>query len=469
MDLWKLARHNTVKIWITRGYTKLKKAKKKPFVKLIQQKAAWLLAELRNPKSGWQTAGLIALASMAYMYRAKEYILKPQLFAEDGVLWLAEGYTKSIIAIFQPVNGFLHSPERLFGFIVARVNLEYAPIIFVVTAWLLFVLTCYYLLSSRTKILTNNFERLFMVGCLGLIANVDEIFFNFSNAVFLMGVIGVLIMIASKHRNRVVDVLEKVFFFLSCFTLPFAWFYLPIAVYERVRYKNKGLFYLYTSLLGTLVQIVVYISSGVERSPVTLASMYSKYLVLQIYNQLLVPALRFTRIDFPILEFNTVPYAIPFVFLAVASLLIATAFVLRRSNKQVWYLLFFLAAMTFASFKSPTVQVEYAVDALKHMAIVDGASRYFIYGILAVNIVVVKTAYMSFVPKARYLFMVVFLGFGFLTSLQYGTFFVQKEFTDYTQIYTSRVREFQDKKVQNVVIPVNPYPWRMYLTQRSGN
>lgn len=406
---------------------------------------------------------LVGIASAAYLYRAKAYILVPQLFAEDGVLWLAQGHNKSIFAIFEPVNGFLHTPERLFGFVVSRTSLEYAPIIFALAAWGFFILTCYYLLSSRTKILTQNYERFFMVGCLALFANIYELFFNFSNSIFLMGVAGVMIMFAKKNTNRYLDILEKVFFFLSCFTLPFAWFYLPIALFERIKYKNKGLFYLYVSLLGAAVQIVIYVTSGVNRSPVTLTSMFSKYLVLEIYNQVLIPAVRFTRIDFPILEFSTIPYIRPFVFLAVGSLVFATIIVLRKSNKQVWYLLFFLAAMTFASFKSPTVNVDYAVDAIKHMAIVQGASRYFVYGILAVSLVLVKSAYHSFVPKARYIFMTLFLAFGLLTSLQYKTFFIDKGFVDYRQQYNSGIQTFQSKNADRVVIPVNPYPWRMTL------
>lgn len=434
-------------------------------MKKIYDYSAIIATNLRNPKSPWQTFALVVLAAVAYLYRAKEYLFVPQLFAEDGVLWLAEGHNKDFLAIFAPVNGFMHVPERLFGFAAARLPLQWAPLIFVVTAWGLFILVTYYLLSARTKILRNNFERIFMVGCLALIANVREIFFNYSNSVFLMGIVGVLILIAQTPKNRVAMVAERTFFLLSCFTLPFAWFYLPIALVERFKYKRKGWFFLVTSSVATITQIIVYVTSGVDRSPVTLVSLYSKYLVLEIYNQLLVPAVRFARIDFPILEYNTLPYVQQFVYLSVATLIIAAIYVLIKNNKQVWYLLFFLGAMTFASFKSPTVNVEFAVDAIKHMAIVQGASRYFVYGIIAANLIIVKTAYSVLVPKARYAFMLVLLAFGLVTSLQYQTFFIHKDFTDYQHLYRTGIQKFESGEVDWVNIPVNPYPWNMTLSR----
>ncbi len=433
---------------------------------IMEKVRSWFstaIIKLRDPKSPWQTLALVTFAALAYAYRAKPYLRLPQLFAEDGVLWLAEGFNKSFFAIFEQVNGFLHVPERLFGFVVARLPLQWAPLIFVLTAWGLFILLAYYLISTRTKIFKTNFERIFIIGCLALIGNIHELFFNYSNSVFLMGVIGALILIADTHKNKVIMVLERIFFLLTCFTLPFAWFYLPIVLVEWFKYKRKSWFFLVASAAGSIAQLIAYISSGVDRSPVTVMSLFSKYIVLEIYNQLLVPAIRFTRIDIPILDYNTIPYIQLFVYISVITLAVATIYVALKSKKQVWYLLFFLAAMTFASLKSPTVNVEFAVDAIKHMAIVEGASRYFIYGIVGVSVVIVRTAYLILVPRVRYVCMLIFLAFGLATSLQYQTFFVNKQFTDFTLLYRTRIEQFESGQIDWVNIPVNPAPWNMTL------
>jgi len=422
-----------------------------------------VVKSLKYPLSSWQTAALTTVTAVAYLVRAHGYLFKPQLFAEDGVLWLAEGHNKNVTALFQPVNGFFHFPERLFGYIVARLPLQFAPFIFVMTAWLLFILLTYYLLSSRTKIFANNYERLFMVAALCLVANINELFFNFSNSIFLMGIVGTLILIAKQPKNRLGVVAEKVIFFLSCFTLPFAWFYLPIALVERFKYKRSEWYFLITSAVASVAQVICYIVSHVNRSPVTFLSLFSKWTLLELYNQMIIPAIRFARIDIPVLDYSLHYYPVFVVSLTVIAMLTATYAVLRKSNKQVWYLLFFLAAMTFASVKSPTLSVKLPIDALKIMAVVRGGSRYFVYGVLAVTLIYVKTAYIAFKPQSRYIFLVVFMGFGLLTSWHYQVFFIDKGFTDYTHQYSQGISQFQSGKVNKVVIPVNPTPWRMTL------
>ena len=431
-----------------------------------KKKLKELFGALKNPSSPWQTTSLVGVIAFAYLFRARQYFLNPQLYAEDGVLWLAEGYNKSILALFEPVNGFLHFPERLFGFIVAHLPLHFAPIIFVTTAWLLFIFLAYYLLSQRTKILTRNFERIFMVGFLCLIANIEVFFFNFSNSIFLLGIIGLLVMVAKPPRNKLFAIGEKTLFFISCLTLAFAWFYLPIALFERFKHKQKNTFFLYSSIVGSIIQFIYYLLFHVDRSHVTILSLFSNFTLLEIYNQIIIPAVRFTRIDIPILEFTTQPYLVYFVALAIISLLLSSWFVLKKSNKQVWYLLFFLVAMTFAVIKSPTVDVKLAEDALKHMAIVEGAGRYFIFGIIAVNIIFVKTSYLALTPRARYIFAGIFLGLGFMTSLQYKTFYIEKDFVDYSSQYRTSINRFESKEVDKVVIPVNPYPWHLTLEKK---
>lgn len=368
--------------------------------------------------------------------------------------------------MFEPVNGFFHISERLFGIVMGHLPLQHAPLVFALTAWLLFILLVYYLLSPRTKILSNNYERIFTVLALGLIANLDEFFFNFSNSAFLIGVIGVLIMVARKPRNIATAIAEKTFFLLACFTLPFAWFYLPVALIERFKYKSKSLFFLYVPLVAAIVQFVCFITSHVNRSPVTLLSLFSKYTLLEIYNQMIIPAVRFARIDVPVLDFTIHRYAVYTVFLTVATLSLAAFVVLRKSNKQVRYLLFFLIAMTFASIKSPTINVKTPLDAIKTMAVVVGANRYFVYGILAVNIIFIKAAYGALVPRARYAFMVFFIGFGLLTSMHYKAFYIDKHFTDYRAQYHHAIDQFESGAASTVDIPVNPTPWHMTLLKK---
>ena len=430
-------------------------------------KKLWRLtiAHVRNPMSPWQTGLLVFITALAYAYRGSSYLANPQMYAEDGVLWLAQGHNKNVFALLQPVNGFLHFPERLFGFIVAHLPLQFAPAIFVVTAWILFIFTAYYLLSSRTRIFNNNFERLFVVGALALISNVEILFFNFSNSVFLMGIIAAMIITAKKSRHRAIRIAEKVFFLLSCLTLPFAWFFLPITLFERFKYKQKDSFFLYASAFGSIVQVIYYITSHVNRSPVTLISLVSKYTLLELYNQIIIPGLRFARIDMPLDQYTHHYYPVVTVFLTVLALLFATIVVVKKTNKQTRYILFFLAGMTFASFKSPSLNAKLPVNAIIAMSYVTGAGRYFIYGVIGFNIISAKAAYEILAPRVRYAFLLIFFAFGLLTSLHYGSFYIQKNFTDYSSQYRAGISKFELSQTKSVNIPVNPYPWNMTLVK----
>lgn len=424
---------------------------------LLGTRVKVITKSLKNPKSGWQTATLVAVVSLAYLYRASQYLFKPQLFGEDGGIWLTDGYNHGIDLLFKPVAGFLHVPERLFGFIVAHSSLHFAPLIFNLTAWLIFILLTYYLFSNRTRILTNNFERLFMVAALCLMANLDEFFFNFSNSIFLLGIIGVLIMVARKPKSKIIALIEKIIFTLSCFTLPFAWFYLPITLIERLKYHRRNLFFLFMSLVGSIVQLTVYLSSHANRSTVTIQSVFSKHSALEIYNQIVTPAIRFARIDTPTFGSNGShdTYTLCVLVLSMTVLLLATFTVLKRSNKHVWYLLFFLGAMTFASLKSPQLRGD-PTKVIQFLSVATGGDRYFVYGILAVNIIFIKTIYTALVTRARYAFMGVFMGFGLISSLHYNSFYIEKNFVDYRAQYYHGVGSLESGAVKDVRIQINP-------------
>jgi hypothetical protein len=121
-----------------------------------------ILEVIPLPSGARHTYFFVSLATLIYFVRARQYILKPQLYADDGG-WLQVGYHNGIKSLFIPLNGFLHFPERLFGFLVALLPLDYAPLLFNLCGGLIFVLMAYYLFSNRTRLFNNTYERLFML------------------------------------------------------------------------------------------------------------------------------------------------------------------------------------------------------------------------------------------------------------------------------------------------------------------
>ena len=433
----------------------------------VAEKGRSYFAKIKNaPKESRQTLAFVLAAALAYCLRGSQYILQPQLYAEDGATWLADGFNTGLRSLASPYNGFFHTFERLFGLLVAQWPLQFAPAIFSLTALLLFCLMVYYLFSTRTRILANTYERVFMLLAICLIANVDEFFFNFSNSIFLLGISGVLIIVAQKPENRIVNVLEKAVFALSCFTLPFAWFYLPILLVERFKHHKKTPFFLYVAVAGSMAQLAAYLLSQTERSSVTLWSLFSKFTLLEIYNQIIIPALRFARIDSGYRGGDH--FALLSIGLIIAACLAMTIIVLKKSDKHVWYLIFFLFAMTAASLKSPLVGHNVgAYRTLKIMSTTPWGDRYFIFGILAAMLIMVKFTYLLIAPRFRYAFIAIFMALGLVASLQFHSLMINRQLADLRGQYYSNIRLLQSHSTDSISIPVNPSGWSIELRRKK--
>lgn len=426
-------------------------------MKLAFSRFKGVLAE-KSLSSRW-VIFFLAVALAVYFIRGHEYILQSQLYAEDGTIWLAQGYNLGFESLTLPYNAFFHTWERVIGLLIAQMPLQAAPLLFNLTAWGIFGLLAYYLFSPRTNILTNNYQRIFVLICIGLVANVDELFFNFSNSVFLLGIIGALILIADEPKSMIGKVIERIIYFLSCFTLVFVWFYLPIVLIEKFKYKRPVNFYLIVATIGSVVQLASYLTTPFERSMVTVKALLSKYTVLEIYNQIITPVIRFSRAD---VTFDSSNIALTFiVFLVVALAIVAVVYVARKANKQVQYLLLFFAAMTAASLKSPLVD---SVDPIKFMTTAAWGDRYFIFGIIGLGIVLAKLPYELLGSSARRWFLagVILLGVGL--SWQTNSFFIHKYFQDYRNQYQTGIEQLE-KGSSKVSIPINP-GWQMELERQ---
>ncbi len=408
----------------------------------------------------------VVITGLAYTARAWKYIARPQLYAEDGFIWLADGYNKGLSSLVTPLNGFFHLPERIFGLVMAQLPLQFAPFLFNIAALVLFCVTVWYLFSNRTKILEGTYQRLFVMLALCLIANVEEFFFNFSNSIFLLGIIGVLLVIAKPSQRKGVRIAEAVLFALSCFTLPFAFFYLPILVFERWRFKAKNNVYLVIAGLGSIVQLITYLTAHAERSVVTFkALLTSQYTVLEIYNQIVMPALRFGRLDYALRSGRS---GAIMAGLVVGLCILLSLLALRSANKQTRYLLFFFALMTAASLKSPIVISESPVKAIAFMAGATGGDRYFIFGIIGLYIMFAKFSFEYLRPSTRYPALASYIIFGLLTSVQTRSLVINKNFQDFRQAYREGVQKIQTKgNTETVVMPENPVGFSITLKPKK--
>lgn len=429
-------------------------------IKEVCAKLADFLTSSKDSRS-FNTA-LLVLIGAFYTLRAHQYILRPQLYAEDGEVWLTGAYNHGVRTIFQSYNGLSHLFDRLFGLVSMHlVPLRYEPFVYVVMALVIFLVLAYYLLSSRSAILTTNYQKLFFALSLCLLGNAEEFYFSFSNSVFLLGMVGLLILVIKKSGHKTIDILEKILFFILCFTNVFAWIYILILAFEFIWKKRRRYYYLALTFVGSITQLWIHIHQPAGQRPdIPARYIASKTTLFEFYNQIVTPSLRFGRQDInPLMRTRT-----DLIFVGVALLLVGiiVVFIFYKSNYVTKCLLFFCLVMTLISLKSPINGQTAPAAVVIAMATYHWGNRYFIYGIIGMFVVWAKFSQGLF--KKQYLapFLMVFFTFGLLSSVTLGSFYIQKDFMDLRSQYAQGVAEYKKPNHGSIVIPINPTGW--YLT-----
>jgi hypothetical protein len=402
---------------------------------------------------------LIVLIAAFYVFRAHEYILRPQLYAEDGAIWLSGAYNQGIHSVFQSYNGLSHLFDRLFGLASAHlIPFQYEPVLYVVSALLIFLLLFHYLLSARSGILTTNYQKLFFGLSLCLLGNAEEFYFGFSNSIFLFGLIGLLILVMKKSQHKTVNTLEKILFFILCFTNVFAWIYILILAFEAIWQRRKRYFYLACAVVGSLTQVWIHIHQTTGQRPdIPVRYLASKATLFEFYNQIITPSLRFGRQDIS----PTIRTTTDLVFVCLSLLLcgIIVAFIFYKANYRTRCVLFFCLMMTLISLKSPINDQTAPAAIVIAMATYHWGNRYFIFGILGMFIVWAKFSQRLFNKQYLPAFLLVFFMFGLLSSLTLDSFYIQKYFVDLRVQYTQGTAQLKRPGHQHVVIPINPPGW----------
>jgi hypothetical protein len=443
-------------------------SRKHSLSKHIERRATKLRQTIRKLPRSYITAVFVLIPSVLYLLRALQYIVKPQLYAEDGAVWLADAYNKGVKSLFIPYNQFFHTFERIFALLVVHLPLAVAPFLFNISGFFIFVVLCYYLFSVRSSILTNNFQRLFLALDLGLIANFTQFYFNFSNSVFLLEIIGLLIYLAVPSRNKIVRIIEKISFVIICLTLPFVWLYLPVLLFDRLHFKRKNTFYLITALLTSGVQLCAYEFAASQRQTVPLSMLLSsKYVVIEVFNQIITPALFFSRVNYNLMaQANDF---LPILITCLVILLFSLFVIVRHASLEFKYLATFLILYTLLALKGPIAGGNaVGVNILKTMAITPAGNRYFFFGILCLILIVVLTVSIYFKQRAPYLFLLLFMSSALYLSIATKSWVIHKNlFADYSKSYSKSASAFRKSRgTKTVIIPENPIGWSIVLNAK---
>ncbi len=205
--------------------------------------------------------GLVMTGLLVMTLRKPETVLHPQLWAEDGAVFLRDALLLGPDAILTPYSGYLHVLPRLVAAGAPHLSALHAPWLFTAGAAVP-VLLVGSLLASRRLPLTAA-ERL---GCMLLVAlppMPGEVLLNLTNSQWILGFVFVLLLMAKPAARASGFVTDAGLLTLSGLTGPASLVFAPLfvgrAIWEPSRGTRASAF---VAVVTAAIQGMVLLTSG---------------------------------------------------------------------------------------------------------------------------------------------------------------------------------------------------------------
>ncbi|MGF7210513.1 hypothetical protein GGE65_005120 [Skermanella aerolata] len=219
-----------------------------------------LLSLAENYNANSRKRNLVActsafLAIFIVAVRRIDQILNPQLWAEDGVIFLQQQLSLGLGAIFTPYAGYLHLLPRLNAFLIDKfIGLEYVPAGYVAGALLIIAIGSIFVALAR---LPWPAGPLFALAT-AMVPHGGEVFLNITNVQWMVAPLLMVIAIQDEPRNRRCMAIDLTAVSIVGLTGPFILFMAPFIAarmfwQERSRY-NVAL--AITAFMAAGIQIV---------------------------------------------------------------------------------------------------------------------------------------------------------------------------------------------------------------------
>ncbi|HUW81042.1 MAG TPA: hypothetical protein VMV54_09155, partial [Acidocella sp.] len=199
------------------------------------------------------------VAAILLFSRGPSRLLRPELWAEDGVFWLRQAYNSGLSDLMTPIVGYLQTLSRLGGLVAIHFPLTEAPLIFALIAFVVQLAPVVLLLSRRGEALVPSLPvRLLIVLYYIGAPNSFEVYVNLTNAMWHLALVAFLLVVLPKPRTVVGLIADAVVLMVAGLSGPLVLFIAPIAwwqVVELRRQTDGAKRLLYASLL-TLCAVV---------------------------------------------------------------------------------------------------------------------------------------------------------------------------------------------------------------------
>lgn len=187
----------------------------------------------RFPLSQTEVGTLLAIG-LVLLYRFPDRLLSPQLWAEDGAIFLQQQRDLGIASLWTPYAGYLHVVLRLLALTIGSItDLLYIPAVYNWTALLFTVLTGLFLLRSRVDVPYKPAIALALV----LVPHPSEVYLTLTNLQWIFATALPFFLLQPPASTRPQRIVETIGVALFGMTGPFLLIFSPLLVY---RYWRDG-------------------------------------------------------------------------------------------------------------------------------------------------------------------------------------------------------------------------------------
>lgn len=237
------------------------------------------------------------IAAALLLSRNPSHMLHPQLWAEDGRVWLEQAYTNGASSLLWPHSGYLQTFPRLTALCALLLPFTAIPLAFVIVSFCAQFLPALLLLSSRASVVVpSGILRLILVAYYIGEPNSSEVYLNLTNAMWHLAFAAVLILILPKPQSRALIWLDALLLGLSGVSGPFVMLMLPIAWWQILRnrkgaLKERRLSLVYAVIVSfcAAIQAFCVLTNGSQRIGM-LAPSYTRFVHI-IANQIILGGL----------------------------------------------------------------------------------------------------------------------------------------------------------------------------------
>ena len=199
---------------------------------------------------------MVLVGCLVTWARSPSVIIHPQLWAEDGAVFLQDAYNQGWHApLFLAQAGYLQTFSRIIADVGLLLPLKFVPALYAMVALVVQVLPAALLASRRfERAIPDVRVRLLFAAVYLVVPNSAEINVDLTNAQWHLAVLAVLIVLALPP-GPVGKAFDLAFVALSCLTGPFV---LSLVVVTAITYYVRR--QVWTLVLG----IIVLVSAGIQ-------------------------------------------------------------------------------------------------------------------------------------------------------------------------------------------------------------